>query len=208
MRVGLFCDVAGEPKVLEAALMAFEWEGCERLVCLGNLVSARGDFSESARVLARARGAGVLHLAGPAEHEREADLALDAELRLHLAALPAVVREGGAVFCRGSPLRPEKARAVAGGFDAALALRRLAAVAAFHAAPLPGAYLGRNAPARFRSAATPLSLERSPALVAVGSLASEVKTVAIFDAATLRVRWRALGRSGGRSVGRGLGRAA
>jgi predicted phosphodiesterase len=97
-RTALISDIHGNHDGLLAVLADIERQGCDRIVCLGDLVEG-GPGNE--RVVATLRGNSIPCVRG--NHDEENDLALPAETRAFLRALPESMVEDDVLYIHISP---------------------------------------------------------------------------------------------------------
>jgi predicted phosphodiesterase len=110
-RAGLLGDLHGEDAALALALRVFADEGVDRVLAVGDICDGPGDVDRCCALLAEANAAVVRGnherwlLAGTMRELPDATLALGAEARAYLAALPATMRmetvAGELLLCHG-----------------------------------------------------------------------------------------------------------
>ncbi|WP_373049086.1 metallophosphoesterase family protein [Vulgatibacter sp.] len=122
MRIGIFSDVHSNIEALTAVREELEALGCDRLICLGDVVGYGASPNECARQIREMAAVTLLGnhdaaVAGKMDYSFYYEAArhaldwtaekLEPENLAWLQGLPYVHREGEVGFCHGSPLEPE-----------------------------------------------------------------------------------------------------
>jgi predicted phosphodiesterase len=98
-RTAIITDIHGNLEGLEAVWRDVDDTGCDRIVCLGDLVDGGRYDNEVARFI---RDRGVPCVRG--NHDENETLELDDDVRQYLASLPdSLVEDGGIVYTHISP---------------------------------------------------------------------------------------------------------
>ncbi len=105
-KTALISDIHGHYPGLLAALADAQATGCERIVCLGDLVDGGGGDDAVVRCI---RDRGILTVRG--NHDETNALELASDVRAYLDALPEEIWEGDVLFTHISP-RIKKAKII------------------------------------------------------------------------------------------------
>lgn len=97
-RIAIITDIHGNLEGLDAVRRDVEEIGCDRLICLGDLVDGGSFDNEVARVI---RDLGIPCVRG--NHDENEALDLDADVRDYLSSLPESIEEDGVLYTHISP---------------------------------------------------------------------------------------------------------
>ena len=101
-RLALISDIHGNFEGLTAVLADIEAQGCDRILCLGDIVDGGSGDVECVRFI---RDSGIACVRG--NHDDTNDLALPWNLQEYLWSLPYILVEGDLTFAHISPRRKQ-----------------------------------------------------------------------------------------------------
>lgn len=102
-RTAIIADIHGNQPGLLAALADIERQGCDRIVCLGDLVDGGPD---NEAVIQTIRSRAIASVRG--NHDEENDLVLEAASRSFLLGLPEAIVEDDVLYIHISPRRTKR----------------------------------------------------------------------------------------------------
>jgi predicted phosphodiesterase len=111
MRTALISDIHGYFDILQVVLGHIEQQGCDRILCLGDVVDGGSEDMEVAQFI---RDQNILAVRG--NHDEFNNSALTPELKQHLRELPEDITEDDVIYSHISP--HPKPKAIKSDFDA------------------------------------------------------------------------------------------